>query len=113
MDDEQDLIDILQAAGLSDEEIDEIMGLSGVYEEQNLLEGDMGRAQERAGTAGPRGRGWGDVYVAANPLEHLAGGAQRVLGEIQQHRTGKRQRELIEDATQRRGTMLRGYMRGR
>ena len=45
--------------------------------EQSGLEYQRDTADELRNRAGPEGRSQGDVYVAANPLEHLASGLSR------------------------------------
>lgn len=57
---------------LTDEDIQALMELGVIPEQSQGLQSQMEQAQYLRNRKGPQGTDTGRVYVAANPLEHLA-----------------------------------------
>ncbi len=71
---------------------------AGVFpDEQDILGAQMKRAQALRATPSAQGREIGphNVYVASNPLEHLAAGLGRVIGQRDTNATAGQQGDLL------------------
>ena len=68
-------------SSLSDTELDALM--RDYAGEKGDLDEQMSQADVLRGSASPAGRQTGNVYTAANPLEHLASTARSGLGSYQ------------------------------
>jgi len=74
------------------------MGLAGGAEEDAALQEQLAQAIALRDTAAPGMRGEGGrVQTAANPLEHLATGMNRMRGYRDEQQTRKEQRTSRED----------------
>jgi hypothetical protein len=59
-------------ANLSEEDIQQLMELGVIPDQQSSLNDQIQQAQKIRNRGAPQGYDTGRVYVAANPLEHLA-----------------------------------------
>jgi len=111
--DEDALWDILLEAGLTEDQIAEIATLGGLEGEGALAKAQYEQAQSRRQTPWPRGRWTGRVYRSAHPLEHIAAGAERVVGSIQSQRQMEKQRQLLEEQGRRRAALIGAMLKNR
>jgi hypothetical protein len=79
--------------------LDALLGTYGQQMELDALTEQLAQAEALRGVATPEGRQAGNVYMAANPLEHLGVGLQRFAGQ-------RKARELEE------GVRNKGYAPG-
>lgn len=89
-----DLLAQLAALGITPDRLD-------------LLREQLERAEQQRSAPGPSGRGYGRVYVAANPLEHVG-------HALQQFRAGRRIKGLEaqhDEALQQSAAARREFMR--
>jgi len=107
---EEALWDILLDAGLTDEQIEEIMQLGALQGQQGLAQTQYERAQALRNAPGPRGRWTGRIYRHAHPLEHISHGIDRTMGAIEAEKQMKRQEQILAEQARLRGAMMRGMM---
>lgn len=105
---EESTYEVLLAEGYTPEQIEKLMELGVLSTEQEILSNQLRQAEFLRSTPTPRGRAMGRVYVAANPLEHLATGINRMRGEYDMYRYPGRATSLAEEQAKRRGEWLRG-----
>ena len=69
---------------------------AGIFpDEMDLLGAQMKRAQALRQTPSAQGREVGNTYVASSPLEHLATGLQRVIGQRDVNATTGQQTDAL------------------
>ena len=66
---------------LSEEELQQLIALGSLPDEQNALQDQIKQAQMIRNRQAPQGTQAGRVYVAANPLEHLAYAMQGIKAD--------------------------------
>lgn len=77
---------------------------AGLFEEQlRPLRFQQQLAQSMMGAPGAQGRNVGNTYVAASPLEHLSGLAQKLVGAFMQQRAMGKEQDLAKHLGQTRG----------
>lgn len=87
---------------LTEEELNQIVGLGVLPEKQSALDRQMKTAEALRYGAGPEMRGNSRVQTAANPLEFLASGIDRYQGGKELERLRAQQNTMLDDATEAR-----------
>jgi small-conductance mechanosensitive channel len=77
------------------------MEMGVIPQQQDELASQMKQAQALRSRQAPQGREVGNVYVAANPLEHLASGIER-------YKAGKQVKELQAQSADLMGKQTKG-----
>jgi len=105
--DQSSAYDRLLEQGYTEEQIASILGLAGLSSEEM----DMKRQQEEAdalrATPGPEGRTAGNIYQAANPMEHIGAGMKQYAGMRQSQDLEARRPEIWDEQMKRRMEYLR------
>lgn len=102
------IYDVLIEAGLTPEQIDQLMGLGVLAGEAgSIIPRQQEYAQELRGARRPRGRQVGNVYTAAHPLEFLGSGLQGVAGHYGEWKARDRQEEILKEQAELRSEFLR------
>lgn len=109
---EDALWDILLDAGLTEEQIEEIMQLGALEGQRGLADTQYQQAQALRGQRGPRGRWMGRIYRHAHPLEHISHGVDRVMGSIEAEKQMRRQEEILQRQGQLRAGVFAKLLQG-
>jgi hypothetical protein len=105
---DQALYDRLLTQGYSEEEIEGILTLASLQGEEDILSQQMEYADTLRKTENPEGLNpTGRVYTAANPLQHLSAGMDRVYGGQEASRVEEAQRDVMDRQMQARMDFLR------
>lgn len=102
---------VLQQLGLTEDQIAQLMQLGVLQDEKGILNQELEMAQQLRQTPGPRGRYTGRAFVAANPLEFLGRGLDRVRGSMETARVTEAQRENARRAADARQQYLSAILR--
>lgn len=94
--------DFLNVEDLSQEDLDAILGLGAAEEEGVQLENQLAQALKLRNKPGPEGRGYGGVYVAANPLEHAVHAWEGIRAGNDAERINTEQDALLKQQTEAR-----------
>ena len=113
MDENDDLMQTLLDLGLTEDQIEAIMGLGSVAQEQAGLPSRASMGERMYQSPTPPGRWSGRVYRHANPMEHAATALDRLAGVKTMYDTRRRGEELREEATRRRLALLNRMRSGR
>ena len=105
--DEMTLYDLLIDAGLTEEQINEILTLGAIPGQGSIAEQQYEAGQQLRRTPWPRGRWTGRTYSRAHPLEHAAAAAERVIGGVQSRQALDQQQQLLQRQAQLRAAMFR------
>lgn len=82
------------------------------YEGQEAIIDDaIASAEEALATAPPEGRQAGDIYVAANPMEHMATALRNIGGAYEKRKANERREGLSADKTAAMGFSAREMMK--
>ena len=84
---------------LTPEQIQELAAMGALEDEQGMLGEQMEMANQLRNAEGPQGRETRGGYTAANPLEHLASGMQRVKAAKDLEQYKARQQEIMGQQT--------------
>ncbi len=85
------------SALFNDPEVMQQLSEMGIFpDSMDLMGQQMKRAEALRGTPGAQGREVGNTYVASSPLEHLAVGLQRTLGQQGINNTAGQQNDLLQ-----------------
>jgi hypothetical protein len=98
-------------AGLTEDEIAQLMELGAIPEEQKSLAGSLAEARELRNRQGPQGIDTGRVFTAANPLEHAAHAYQGIKAGRQIDDLLKKQQENLLKQTEGRSAFLKALRR--
>ena len=104
--------DILLDAGLTEEQIEEIMQLGALEGQRGLADIQYQQAQALRGSRMPGGRWTGRVYRHAHPLEFLSTGVDRTMGAIEAEKQMKRQEEILQRQGQLRAGLFAKLLQG-
>ena len=110
---DESLYDLLLDQGLTEEQIEEILSLGEAGTERDILARQTEFAEGLQDTPTPRGRGWGRVYRASHPMEHIGTLAQRMAGGYRTGQIEEEKRNLAGQQTSARSALLRALGRGR
>lgn len=105
--------DFLNIEDLDQESIDAILGLGTADQRSKSLEEQMLQAQSLRNARGPQGRGYGGIYTAANPLEHVVHAAQGIKAGKDMDRIQEEQQALMREQTEGRKKFLDALIRQR
>ena len=98
-------------AGLTEEEIAQLMELGALPAEQESLATSLSQARELRNRQGPQGYDGGRVYTAASPLEHAAHAFQGIKAGREIDSLLKKQQENLLKQTEGRTAFLRALRR--
>ena len=107
---EEALWDRLIDAGLTEQEIEEIMGLGALTVRGQMSREAGERAQALRQSPLPRGRWTGRVYRSAHPLEFVSSGVDRVVGALEGRQQLEEQRRIADEQSRLRSKLLRHMM---
>lgn len=93
--------------GYTDDQIEAIMALGGMQEESKIIGDEVGQAQQRSRFAPAQGRQAGQIYVAANPLEHLVTALRSYKGQQELEGLRGQQQDLLQKQQDARINFLR------
>jgi uncharacterized protein with von Willebrand factor type A (vWA) domain len=88
---------------LNDEDIQQLMALGIIPEQMEGLKSQMQTAQSLRDRGPPKGTDTGRVYVAANPLEHLAYALEGMKAGKEIDRSRAEQQKLLAEQIRGRG----------
>ncbi len=109
---EDSLYDILLDAGLSEQDIEDILSQMSILPGQsNLARTQYEQAQALRRTPTPTGQWTGRVYTRAHPLEHVAAGVDRVVGGIEARKQMERQNQILEQQGRLRGLLFSNMLK--
>ncbi len=103
---EEALWDMLIDAGLTEQQIEEIMSLGALTAQGQIAQQGYDRAQALRQSPLPRGRWTGRVYRSAHPMEFVSSGVDRVMGELQSRKRMEEQRQIAEEQARLRSSLL-------
>lgn len=109
----QSIYDILMDYGLTEDDIDQIMGLGELQTESGLAGRQMSLADAMRQTPGAQGRRVGRIYRRAVPAEHMGTLANRLVGAWGGQRAEDQMRDIASQQTEARGQLLRALGRRR
>lgn len=98
-------------AGLTEDEIAQLMELGVIPEEQKSIADSLAQARELRYGQGPQGIDTGRVFTAANPLEHAAHAYQGIKAGRQIDDLLKKQQENLLKQTEGRSAFLKALRR--
>lgn len=82
---------------LSEEDLQQLMALGVIPDQQSSLEDQIQQAQLIRNRQAPKGYDTGRVYVAANPLEHLARALQGIQAGRELKNLRSEQQKLLAE----------------
>lgn len=92
------------------EQLQQLIALGAIPDEQKDMDLQMIQAQKLRNTESPQGQLAGRVYVAANPLEHLAAGIDKYQGAKQMKKLYGQNRDMRTRQTDARMLYLQKMM---
>jgi hypothetical protein len=95
-------MDELSVQDMGDEELAQLLALSGIPDQQAQLMRQQIMAQRLQQTPTPQGRQAGGAFVAANPLEFLGAGMQQFAGMRKEQDATRQLDELRKQQIQAR-----------
>ena len=97
----------LLAQGYDEETIAAILSLSGLSGQTQDIQQQQEFINQLRNSAGPTGRTAGNVYMAANPLEHVGHGLKSGIAEFQTARNRRETQRLRAEQERIRGDFLK------
>ena len=97
---------LVNELGMTPEQIDALMELGVLQGDIGTLDRQLAQAEQLRATPDARGRYAGRTFVAANPLEHVATGLDRIRGERDIARDPRRRRDIAEEQARLRALYL-------
>lgn len=94
--------DFLDIEDLDEEDLNAILGLSTGDEKAAQLQSQLLSANKLRGQRGPEGRMYGNMYTAANPLEHAAHAWQGIKAGKDVERLTSEQDQLMQQQLEAR-----------
>jgi len=98
----------LLAQGYDEDTIAAILSLSGLSGQTQDIQQQQEYINQLRNSAGPTGRTAGNIYMAANPLEHLGHGLRSGIAEFQTARNRKETQRLRAEQERLRLDFLKG-----
>ena len=103
-------MDYAEIQNLSPQEVQQLMELGIIPSKLEQSQSDLLRSQSMQDSPTPQGRAVGNIYRAANPLEHLATALRRFKGLSDERAARQQADKLRADQTSARRAFLNAYM---